>query len=1454
MFYSVKLIAWKTEGLRKRHSCNGHAKRYPCLETWLGDFMEPLWKEFAQKEDLTVRLRNILQDYAFGPQIFRELLQNADDAGASRFALYADNVYHEGYAEVPAVEASPEIQKGHRLLDARLASWQGPGIMAFNNALFSEDDFEGICRVGASIKQSDHTKIGRYGLGFNATYHLTDVVSFVSNNRLCIFDPHRAHLPSNLPGLQLVLTDESRKQFSAQLAPFNDVLAAECDQKTGRESVGPAAFGTLFRLPLRTEKLAANSSISQLSHHFRDVLSLLLDFLASAGEALRKERQMLKNLVDEKIEQDRRALRTGFAIAFSLHGAARPSDDRHNDSADPSITAWLVAARAEPAKEAFHKHRSNPHPSNVPAFRLGAVAIPLLPWFGRMAEPEEPEEPAQSDLPIDRPLNDFKGQAYCFLPLSLTTGLPVHISANFAVTANRRDLWRRSDDQESSESNLRASWNEALLEKTCPKVYADALELLAGGLLRGQCKLPFKAENFIPLQVPDIGRGLWSLWPSTAKGHFSEIPRHVSQELVARDAAVFYTGDLVDSADGTSSLEVVPLFRNAKSSLLCSSRSFDMLKPELRSSISRLCLAGRKRSPVQVPRGICEILSEAKGTTWLEPLSLANMLRGFNTKAMPLQEADALVDYILSPEGKGSLSLLHGLALCPLLSGSLGTFHRAGESDEFLWAEDAAFKDLFPDRDFVDPASGTFRLLKPRIVNSSNSNLNIQILGPKALPEVLGNIFPPFWRCKSEVTLVDGKVLIDGQPQEELQKTYAQMKEQSDKPMKGYPKGAKSCPGSRPSPKVSISGKKNKPSKKFGKQTWDFDSGQEDAYSDDDWTESEEAQPGKPDTPDKSDTKTRPTQPVATFCVKVSTAAEMNVTAHRCELLWKFVEGLPDKSNAVQQLQDLPCIPVLSSAQVRLMSCQGAHRQHLLSLEDYTAEEAKLLSCLGCFFARPTKKLRTFLGIERASALNALPKAVERMEPSSDSVTPNSMPGMRMFLGMKDLRLDIERARPLQRLVCSILRSAVKKKDVEKAQSLPVFETRGGKFAVPVSPGASIVAPNEEWDELLHEEFKDFLLNLDADGDGGHLIRELGIQRSNLSEFLARFCAPRAGLFNQKLSLYFLESVASLGSTIWRKNVQKDYVAIATSCEEAPMVVFNDGRRCRCSELVDPEDVQVTIAMHPPKEYCSPVVLSVLRRAGLKSLTDEEVFLSAARHVEASSEAAKVLKGEELLKQLAERFHSLKWSSRSFAALSRLRIFPAIAPVAPVRSNAYPPRCASVERVAVSLDTPCTLFQNASVAWTQLALLHPDTFDKWPKPLLQRFSAIKDDPLSLDVIVANLIEAARRWAEIRGELAEDAEVASKSSKEHRQHRQEIVVCHLAALNAVRRSNAQQSMVQHSLCRVKFLVPLVQFGRDEILKLRSSLTTAGEFQNREVVLELDLNLDLLFSSDVPVMAP
>ena len=43
-------------------------------------------------------------------------------------------------------------------------------IFVFNDAVFSDEDFAGICSVGASVKRTDFAKIGRYGLGFNTVY------------------------------------------------------------------------------------------------------------------------------------------------------------------------------------------------------------------------------------------------------------------------------------------------------------------------------------------------------------------------------------------------------------------------------------------------------------------------------------------------------------------------------------------------------------------------------------------------------------------------------------------------------------------------------------------------------------------------------------------------------------------------------------------------------------------------------------------------------------------------------------------------------------------------------------------------------------------------------------------------------------------------------------------------------------------------------------------------------------------------------------------------------------------------------------------------------------------------------------------------------------------------------------------------------------------------------------
>jgi sacsin len=99
---------------------------------------------FGQSEALTSRLRTILEEYPDGSQI-KELIQNADDAGATEVRFVLDWRNH----------------KDESLLCKALQQFQGPALMAWNNALFQPEDFSGIQRIGKSRKRHDLSKTGK---------------------------------------------------------------------------------------------------------------------------------------------------------------------------------------------------------------------------------------------------------------------------------------------------------------------------------------------------------------------------------------------------------------------------------------------------------------------------------------------------------------------------------------------------------------------------------------------------------------------------------------------------------------------------------------------------------------------------------------------------------------------------------------------------------------------------------------------------------------------------------------------------------------------------------------------------------------------------------------------------------------------------------------------------------------------------------------------------------------------------------------------------------------------------------------------------------------------------------------------------------------------------------------------------------------------------------------------
>jgi sacsin len=104
-------------------------------------------EDFGQTVDLTRRIREVLLNYPEGTTVLKELIQNADDAGATTVSLCLDLRSHGRDS----------------LLSDSLSQWQGPALLAYNNAVFSEEDFVSISKIGGSSKHGQASKTGRFG-------------------------------------------------------------------------------------------------------------------------------------------------------------------------------------------------------------------------------------------------------------------------------------------------------------------------------------------------------------------------------------------------------------------------------------------------------------------------------------------------------------------------------------------------------------------------------------------------------------------------------------------------------------------------------------------------------------------------------------------------------------------------------------------------------------------------------------------------------------------------------------------------------------------------------------------------------------------------------------------------------------------------------------------------------------------------------------------------------------------------------------------------------------------------------------------------------------------------------------------------------------------------------------------------------------------------------------------
>ncbi|KAK1325685.1 hypothetical protein QJS10_CPA01g00101 [Acorus calamus] len=408
----------------------------------------PMMEDFGQRVDLTRRIREVLVNYPEGTTVLKELIQNADDAGATTVRLCLDRRSH-----------------GVRsLLSDRLAGWQGPALLAYNDAVFTEDDFVSISRIGDSKKQGQAWKTGRFGVGFNSVYHLTDLPSFVSGKHVVIFDPQGAYLPNVSaanPGKRLDYVSSSAiSLYKDQFLPY---CAFGCDMK------GPF-LGTLFRFPLRNADQAENSKLSRQAYSEDDISSMFLQLYKEAVFSI----LFLKNiLLVEMYMWDHDAQEPHKLYSCSVnsvnsdivwHRQAILRASKAVRSAVREIDCFLLDFLSESINDGHSKTRIDtffivqsmaPASSRISAFAAAAAKeydFHLLPWASVGAC-------ISNGLSEDDVLK--QGQAFCFLPLPVRTGLNVQVNGYFEVSSNRRGIWFGADMDRAGK--LRSDWNKLLL-------------------------------------------------------------------------------------------------------------------------------------------------------------------------------------------------------------------------------------------------------------------------------------------------------------------------------------------------------------------------------------------------------------------------------------------------------------------------------------------------------------------------------------------------------------------------------------------------------------------------------------------------------------------------------------------------------------------------------------------------------------------------------------------------------------------------------------------------------------------------------------------------------------------------------------------------------------------------------------------------------------------------------
>jgi sacsin len=409
---------------------------------------------FGQQEPLTVRITKLLESYPNFYDTFKELIQNADDAGATEIAFILDTRTH-GCKQIFSEE---------------FAALQGPALCVYNNRTFSEADLEALKKLGVGNKADEKFKVGKYGVGFNTVYHLTDAPQLLSNvDNWVIFDPLCKHFPDLVdynPGYRIPFSITDNDHPFNQ---YNDVINSFIGDFA---DIKELANGTMFRLALR-------KGASKLSNYVFNEHDIERKVKENEAE-LKKSMIFLKNI--KKLTFKKVRLDGKVETIIDLEKKFVESNDEIEYlKFIEYFKSSLIKPCMEIAKSIFQYNvRISDFKRNISHFKSDSIVIQdfhIIHQIGFETKSDFNETGKYFPLgsiamPINsKEINDFHGSLYCFLPLPIPSPMPYHINGYFAlINESRQGLYKLSDM-----TNEKLKWNQLIFNDIIASLMLEGL-------------------------------------------------------------------------------------------------------------------------------------------------------------------------------------------------------------------------------------------------------------------------------------------------------------------------------------------------------------------------------------------------------------------------------------------------------------------------------------------------------------------------------------------------------------------------------------------------------------------------------------------------------------------------------------------------------------------------------------------------------------------------------------------------------------------------------------------------------------------------------------------------------------------------------------------------------------------------------------------------------------------